>query len=275
MLLESPNVTIRGINISISRLRKVRCDSGRPMCTNCTRRSDPCEYDAAPKRRGPDKEPGTRLRLYKKRPEDVPTSSKRVAKFTGNESSSSNSAEQHELQGPQRTPRRKQESGLSRKQHRGGGLLVTPSPSVIPHPQTGQVPTPGLTDDDLDTTLRLVGFESLERLLRIAKDEDFVTVSETCIPGVNGHYMDWKSNHMSAGHERISKMGIYSPANGHISELVAETYIPRGPSSSFHRQTWWDSLLPLYSDDPTQSALKIFQDLSFLWVASYHSLHIS
>ncbi|KAF8665363.1 hypothetical protein AX16_000382 [Volvariella volvacea WC 439] len=52
------------------RSRKIRCDSTRPACHNCLRRSNPCEYDAVPKRRGPDKHPGTRKRTCKKRPPD-------------------------------------------------------------------------------------------------------------------------------------------------------------------------------------------------------------
>ncbi|EAU90780.2 hypothetical protein CC1G_09257 [Coprinopsis cinerea okayama7 len=52
------------------RARKIRCDSTRPVCNNCVRRSNQCEYDAVPKRRGPDKRPGTRQRSCKKRPAD-------------------------------------------------------------------------------------------------------------------------------------------------------------------------------------------------------------
>lgn len=55
-------------SICDSRSRKIRCDSTRPGCDNCARRSTPCEYDAVPKRRGPDKRPGTRRRSCKKRP---------------------------------------------------------------------------------------------------------------------------------------------------------------------------------------------------------------
>lgn len=51
----------------VSRARKIKCDSTRPMCNNCHRRSNPCEYDTVPKRRGPDKLPGTRKRTCKKR----------------------------------------------------------------------------------------------------------------------------------------------------------------------------------------------------------------
>ncbi|GLB44949.1 putative GAL4-like Zn(II)2Cys6 (or C6 zinc) binuclear cluster DNA-binding domain [Lyophyllum shimeji] len=61
------------------RSRKIRCDSTRPVCHNCVRRSNVCEYDSVPKRRGPDKNPGTRQRSCKKRPADgsAPPPSKR------------------------------------------------------------------------------------------------------------------------------------------------------------------------------------------------------
>lgn len=47
------------------RTRKIRCDGAKPTCHNCGRHpkeDDPCTYDAAPKRRGPDKVPGARQR---------------------------------------------------------------------------------------------------------------------------------------------------------------------------------------------------------------------
>ncbi|KAJ7167044.1 hypothetical protein C8R46DRAFT_1095851 [Mycena filopes] len=52
--------------------RKIRCDSLRPSCNNCVRRKNECVYDSAPKRRGPDKKPGTRQRSCKKKPAPAP-----------------------------------------------------------------------------------------------------------------------------------------------------------------------------------------------------------
>lgn len=64
--------------------RKIRCDSNRPICHNCARRSNVCEYDAVPKRRGPDKRPGTRQRSCKKRPADgTPAPSSKRRRTTG------------------------------------------------------------------------------------------------------------------------------------------------------------------------------------------------
>ncbi|TFK40666.1 hypothetical protein BDQ12DRAFT_733873 [Crucibulum laeve] len=48
------------------RTRKIRCDGAKPVCHNCSRRTTggpECNYDALPKRRGPDKTPGARQRL--------------------------------------------------------------------------------------------------------------------------------------------------------------------------------------------------------------------
>ena len=60
------------------------------MCNNCSRRSNPCEYDLVPKRRGPDKRPGTRQRSCKKRPADgsapPPPKRKRTTTDRGSES---------------------------------------------------------------------------------------------------------------------------------------------------------------------------------------------
>ncbi|KAI1786833.1 hypothetical protein LXA43DRAFT_1168655 [Ganoderma leucocontextum] len=47
------------------RNRKVRCDGAKPVCFNCSKRDptvEACDYDPAPKRRGQDKVPGTRIR---------------------------------------------------------------------------------------------------------------------------------------------------------------------------------------------------------------------
>ncbi|KAF8558244.1 hypothetical protein OG21DRAFT_1405418, partial [Imleria badia] len=37
--------------------RKLRCDGGRPRCSNCETRSLACQYQEHPRRRGPGKAP--------------------------------------------------------------------------------------------------------------------------------------------------------------------------------------------------------------------------
>ncbi|KAI0045994.1 hypothetical protein FA95DRAFT_1494741 [Auriscalpium vulgare] len=64
------NSSSQVIACRLCRARKIRCDSTRPECNNCLRRHNQCVYDLVPKRRGPDKRPGTRQRSCKKRPTD-------------------------------------------------------------------------------------------------------------------------------------------------------------------------------------------------------------
>ena len=48
--------------------RKLRCDGGRPRCSNCETRSLECKYQEHPRRRGPGKAPkGTRGRRPRKK----------------------------------------------------------------------------------------------------------------------------------------------------------------------------------------------------------------
>lgn len=60
-----------------SRTRKIRCDGARPKCQKCVRRSSECEYDAAPKRRGPDRKPGARQRTSRQAKEARAAASRR------------------------------------------------------------------------------------------------------------------------------------------------------------------------------------------------------
>ena len=53
-------------NLLPSRIRKIRCDGAKPVCHSCSHRTtdkNECNYDPAPKRRGPDKMPGARQRM--------------------------------------------------------------------------------------------------------------------------------------------------------------------------------------------------------------------
>ncbi|KAJ1309633.1 hypothetical protein OPQ81_006401 [Rhizoctonia solani] len=53
------------IACSLCRQRKIKCGGEQPACRNCIRIEVACHYDAEPKRRGPDKRPGTRTRTRK------------------------------------------------------------------------------------------------------------------------------------------------------------------------------------------------------------------
>ncbi|KAK7469383.1 hypothetical protein VKT23_003858 [Stygiomarasmius scandens] len=62
------------------RTRKIRCDGAKPACHNCGRRNNgnsECNYDAIPRRRGPDKIPGARQRMARDLRSELDSSSRR------------------------------------------------------------------------------------------------------------------------------------------------------------------------------------------------------
>ncbi|KZT18418.1 hypothetical protein NEOLEDRAFT_1080339 [Neolentinus lepideus HHB14362 ss-1] len=109
--------------------RKIRCDSTRPMCHNCVKRGNECEYDPVPKRRGPDKHPGTRQRSCKKRPAEE-SGPKKKRKVEGTPETSVK-----ESAGERRSPPLKMEHT--------NPLLHVPSPTVL------ELPVPGVGPEGL------------------------------------------------------------------------------------------------------------------------------
>jgi hypothetical protein len=122
---------------------------------------------------------------------------------------------------------------------------------------------PACDDRDLDATLRAVGFESLESLLSITRHEVPATA-----PAISSSVRLGRHQRTSLTPWQPLETDIHSASTSdHIFEyLDPEAHIPRGPSASFQKQTWWDSLLSLYSDNPSQSAVNVYKDLNFLWV---------
>ncbi|KAJ7776535.1 hypothetical protein DFH07DRAFT_911882 [Mycena maculata] len=105
------------------RARKIRCDSTRPHCSNCSRRADECHYDPAPKRRGPDKKPGTRQRRCKKRPEEE----------EGEE-----------------VPLRRPSVRLEPSPSTSASMIALPSPAPMPSPESASAPVPPASLEDQD-----------------------------------------------------------------------------------------------------------------------------
>jgi hypothetical protein len=51
---------------------------------------------------------------------------------------------------------------------------------------------------------------------------------------------------------------------GHFYPSTTVNDIPRGPSVTFNKDTWWENLIQTYCDDPSKSAEKICLDITFL-----------
>lgn len=139
--------------------------------------------------------------------------------------------------------------------------------SILPSQVPQDAPSVFIDDADLDDTLRAAGFASLERFLsteQSAFSNRFDPLPAKLITSVNQVPQLWSQNIPSS----IYQASQYYQAYGEdpFTDFIPTSFIPRGPSMAFYKQTWWDSLMPLYSTDPSQSAMRIYQDLNFLYV---------
>lgn len=259
----------------ISRNRKVRCDSGRPQCRNCSRRSENCEYDVAPKRRGPDRQPGTRHRMFQKKPEGyVPP--KRVRRNKDRDELST------ELD--RAMPPAVRNSANKRGSIDGGASNASSSAHSLPHssryPAAVEDSNPliklsnvALQDAELDAAMKAAGFLSLMALYQSSARQHAVISSEhdhlNNLPISDGQFTNNDFSLSPFGQLVRRRAGsqrrIVRTSDGESIQILNDpSYIPRGPSVNFSKQIWWENLLQLYSDDPSLSAVKIYQDISFL-----------
>ncbi|KAJ7624638.1 hypothetical protein FB45DRAFT_923919 [Roridomyces roridus] len=123
--------------------RKIRCDSNRPSCNNCVRRKNECIYDAAPKRRGPDKRPGTRQRTCKKRSADgsSPPPAKRKRKTSSGSHSAGVDTTSDKMKEPQKPVAPSTTKGSSSSPSDVPRGVPAPAPyahprPIQPHPQS-------------------------------------------------------------------------------------------------------------------------------------------
>lgn len=59
--LEKPTKELR-ISCDTCRIKKIKCPGEKPKCRNCDQKGRPCTYPTAVRRRGPDKNPGARMK---------------------------------------------------------------------------------------------------------------------------------------------------------------------------------------------------------------------
>ncbi|KAF8828455.1 hypothetical protein HHX47_DHR3000283 [Lentinula edodes] len=211
------------------RSRKIRCDSARPVCTNCHRRKNVCEYDAAPKRRGPDKRPGTRRRSCKKRPADgsTPPPSKRK-KIETDEVTSTN----------QISPSTKSKTAMTEKKR---------SLSTDKH---GQVP--------IEST-----YEDTPPGLRISTDN---TVIKNHLGRRYSSSMDYDDIHYKSPYPGPLDINVLRPTEKMVHEKFPS---PSSPTVESAQHDWWARFLTTHSiGDIAADAEYLFSDtghwLSFL-----------
>jgi len=263
---------------SHSRSRKVRCDSVRPKCGNCTRRATDCDFDVVPKRRGPDRVPGTRHRSCKKRPV--------AADIQGNllltQSITTGTQELCTSDGSDTDPRqsKKRKSGLVRNATNRplSARTQPPPPEERPEPSMGDTIRGALLFVDEDDTVfepppAVVpwrGQAQARSLISQPNSSHFNIMDEAfdILHTMNSITSDFfnvgRSTDLSSLDPSVPiEINCTPPPSfeGFAGQYIP---IPRGPSMEFTKQTWWENLLECYSCDPQHSARKILQDLHFL-----------
>ncbi|KAF9221637.1 hypothetical protein BS17DRAFT_785095 [Gyrodon lividus] len=263
------------------RTRKIRCDGAKPTCHNCTRRAksnDECVYDAAPKRRGPDKTPGARQRMAREARQDSETdavsSHRRRRKQHG---VASTPPPANEVNGGEIRP----QSALTLPPLRQPSLVLDPQlADTLPFPGRPEAMFASLHQDALAAGLGSVVSRPVPELHEGAFYQ--TTNSQGLHNILNfSNELDIRSSLSTVTSERLTHAFII-PFEDEGSETSKEKEIENitsEPSLDFARQTWWDSLLTMYTSSsspvPTltlsqrqQAVNQVTNDLRFLFRTS-------
>ncbi|EKM54774.1 uncharacterized protein PHACADRAFT_258850 [Phanerochaete carnosa HHB-10118-sp] len=223
------------------RARKIRCDSTRPHCNNCIRRGNDCEYDAKPKRRGPDKRPGTRQRSCKKRPPeaDPPTSNaKKRRKIEDDDDGSSVGFD--ERVGTTNGAKRPSLVPAAHIPDEATGLRMPQAPPLV-----------------LDTSAQARGMSS-----EVIYPKDGLSPLAQHSPVYPYHTIDYPAGRHIA----------HSPMSPDHCQEEPRHQIPTAPSFDYAIETWWDSLLTTYAGSREESFQAILDDVKFLLDSSSYWL---
>ncbi|KAF8630832.1 hypothetical protein AX17_005191 [Amanita inopinata Kibby_2008] len=209
------------------RTRKIRCDGAKPVCHNCCRRSHnaECVYDAVPKRRGPDKTPGARQRLAREMRDQLDISVR---------------------------PRRRRK--MQEDQH------CVKIKSLKSDFDTADVTPIRLhTSSSLSLNTKYTGCEcgSVSEYLTKCRCHGMSSCPMMTVPGATySPTNDFVSSHGFLGSNNALTYSIVQNGYRYLVELDEDrnearrhdsaTAINSGPSLSFTRKVWWDSLLSLY-----------------------------
>ncbi|KAA1468777.1 hypothetical protein DENSPDRAFT_915286 [Dentipellis sp. KUC8613] len=221
------------------RSRKIRCDGARPVCHNCGQRGEnDCNYDSAPKRRGPDKVQGARTRTTKRKEEEgVPVRRKR--RRTGSTANADHvvptQATTSEADGrPPLIPD-------SAAPFSPIGIMPNPFPvrRKVPIPPNDILPSGlGPPGSNVRFTSTSVYDEGL--LASIASDSHMLSYDHTIGFTPITPYVD-----AFAAPGLVSSAHIKSTDEAEEEESVFN--LGAEPSVQFSRKIWWDHLLYLYS----------------------------
>ncbi|KAJ7676664.1 hypothetical protein DFH06DRAFT_1317282 [Mycena polygramma] len=262
------------------RSRKIRCDSTRPHCSNCSRRGDQCEYDPAPKRRGPDKKPGTRQRRSKKRAESREEDDPAHEPLGKLEPAPAGSSTTIALPSPVPVPSPDSPSGSmdkkggkSPKRRRLGGENSRSLDDLAERVRQQPMPTPNISGHQYGRPIRplmQVPSQSPAPSLRISTDDSVLIRHPQPFSSTQPPSSEVSSSRYAVSPPSTSYSYDVSPPFpgssaydlGHRPPLQADhPKFPSIPSPAVHaaQQGWWDAFLRSYT------LREIATDLNFLY----------
>ncbi|TFY80459.1 hypothetical protein EWM64_g3551 [Hericium alpestre] len=222
--------------------RKIRCDGARPVCHNCTQRADgDCNYDSAPKRRGPDKVQGARTRTTRAKDEEGRPIQKKRRKM-------GSTTVQEEVTSPAAAaPPPPTEATLGATFVNDVPIPLSPfepKPVQYPYAQSAPNPPPRLRQPILEPSGSNVRFTSTSSydqglISSIAPDPAMIA-----------------ADHSAGFSAAVPYPSLFAPApvstayiapadDDHDDENTVE--LGAEPSIQFSRKIWWDYLLFIYS----------------------------
>ncbi|KAF9013400.1 hypothetical protein BDQ17DRAFT_1231610 [Cyathus striatus] len=234
------------------RTRKIRCDGAKPICHNCNRRvgNDECNYDAVPKRRGPDKTPGARQRLARDETAD---------------------------EAPPRRRRRTREEKPSLQQQSSA------SPDPSPSNQDGHIPI--ALPNQLYFLRQLLGARNFPTCEWTNYSSLFIQMPSVYVQSLDLFAVVPDSHPATTQSRRI----VQVDGDDSEQQNLGKSSLGTQPSMDFTRKIWWDSLLSLYLSPNSKhhlvltasqrdlAAQQVTLDLRFIfkvsnyWFAFFHA----
>ncbi|PIL23633.1 transcription factor [Ganoderma sinense ZZ0214-1] len=255
------------------RNRKVRCDGAKPECFNCVKRADPtagsCSYDAAPRRRGKDRTPGSR-RLVPLEPKKTRTTRSRVEE-----------------------EQRRKKAEAAQAASRASALAESP----IARDPPSHGPTSGVSPNYPDTDLsrpesqKPSAFASVSSVATppgappAAKHHPMRTVSlEPQIVMVRRQFnlnpIEFRDFELTFAHPDAIAIACQVEEEEYLDDFGSSTSVSSPPGVQFTRETWWDALLATYSSFPAGTTMTadmrdtttqiVISDLRFLFQNALH-----
>ncbi|KAI1784849.1 hypothetical protein LXA43DRAFT_174761 [Ganoderma leucocontextum] len=254
------------------RNRKVRCDGAKPECYNCMKRADPtagtCSYDAAPRRRGKDRTPGSR-RLAPLEPKKTRTTRSRIEE------------ERRRKKAEAPTPASILPAQVTQDSSSHGPMSAMSPNYNYPDTQTesscleSQVSSAFTTIPSLPTVPNAPSTAKPHRWRTVPIEPQIVTVTMPVRFNLNPiEFRDFELTFAPPDAIAIARQ----VEEEEDFESVSTVSTP--PGVQFTRETWWDALLATYSDLRTGATITtdlrdtttqiVISDLRFLFQNALH-----